>query len=95
MDIAALREILEAVDNNILPFINDKSTAGQDLLNLFFITFNKYVGKADKNQAFTPDHITDLMTKIAGVNYKSRVLDIKTPTLIQFNYSSATYLQAG
>lgn len=75
MDIAALREILEAVDNNILPYINDKSTAGQDLLNLFFITFNKYVGKADKNQAFTPDHITDFMTKITGVNYKSRVLD--------------------
>ena len=25
----------------------------------------------------------------------SRFLDIKTPTLIQFNYSSAAYLQAG
>ena len=29
---------------------------GQDLLNLFFTTFNKYVGKSDKNQAFTPVH---------------------------------------
>lgn len=75
MDAAAFREILTAIEHNILPFINDKSTAGQDLLNLFFITFNKYVGKADKNQAFTPDHITDFMTKITGVNYKSRVLD--------------------
>lgn len=75
MDVSAFREILDAIDNNILPFINDKSTAGQDLLNLFFITFNKYVGKADKNQAFTPDHITDFMTKITGVNYRSRVLD--------------------
>lgn len=71
----ALREILSCVEHDILPFINDKSTAGQDLLNLFFITFNKYVGKADKNQAFTPDHITDFMTKITGVNYKSRILD--------------------
>ena len=75
MDVVAFREILDAIENNILPFINDKSTAGQDLLNLFFITFNKYVGKADKNQAFTPDHITDFMTKITGVNYRSRVLD--------------------
>ena len=31
-----------------------------DILNLFFIAFNKYTGKADKNQAFTPDHITIL-----------------------------------
>lgn len=52
-----------------------KSTSGQDLLNLFFITFNKYVGKSDKNQAFTPDHITDFMCKITGVNKHSVVLD--------------------
>lgn len=58
-----LRELLKYIDENILPFINDKTTSGQDLLNLFFITFNKYVGK-DKNQAFTPDHITDFMSKI-------------------------------
>ena len=69
------REILSFIDESILPFINDKSTSGQDLLNLFFITFNKYVGKADKNQAFTPDHITDFMSKIVGVNKHSVVLD--------------------
>jgi len=45
------------------------------LLNLFFVTFNKYVGKADKNQAFTPDHITDFMAKITGVNKHSVILD--------------------
>lgn len=69
------REILRFIDKNILPYINDKSTSGQDLLNLFFITFNKYVGKADKNQAFTPDHITDFMSKIVGVNKHSIILD--------------------
>ena len=73
--IEALREILTFIENNILPFINDKSTSGQDLLNLFFVTFNKYVGKSDKNQAFTPDHITDFMAKVAGVNKRSVVLD--------------------
>ena len=68
--------ILDFIRDKIYPFINDKSTAGQDLLNLFFITFNKYVGKSDKNQAFTPDHITDFMAKICNVNKNSVVLDM-------------------
>jgi len=75
LSIEAFREILKFIEENILPFINDKSTSGQDLLNLFFVTFNKYVGKSDKNQAFTPDHITDFMSKITGVNKHSVVLD--------------------
>lgn len=75
LSIEAFREILKFIENNIFPFINDKSTSGQDLLNLFFVTFNKYVGKSDKNQAFTPDHITDFMSKITGVNKHSVVLD--------------------
>lgn len=70
-----LHEILFTIKNKILPFINDDTTAGQDILNLFFTMFNKYVDKDDKNQAFTPDHITDFMCKITGVDYNSRVLD--------------------
>ena len=42
---------------------------------MFFTTFNKYVGKSDKNQAFTPDHICDFMSKAVGVNKNSRILD--------------------
>lgn len=75
LNVFAFREILKYIEDNILPFINDKSTSGQDLLNLFFVTFNKYVGKTDKNQAFTPDHITDFMAKITGVNKHSVILD--------------------
>lgn len=75
LTVADLREILLTIEKNILPFINDRSTAGQDLLNLFFVTFNKYVGKNDKNQAFTPDHITDFMSKISGVNKNSVIMD--------------------
>lgn len=70
-----LKSLLEYIDINVIPYINDRNTAGQDLLNLFFTTFNKYVGKSDKNQAFTPDHICDFMCKILGVNKNSRVLD--------------------
>lgn len=75
LKIEDFRTILKFINENILPFINDKSTSGQDLLNLFFVTFNKYVGKSDKNQAFTPDHITDFMSKICGVNKHSIILD--------------------
>lgn len=75
LDAYHFKKILNFIEHKILPFINDKSTAGQDLLNLFFITFNKYVGKADKNQAFTPDHITDFMAKITGINKNTVVLD--------------------
>lgn len=69
------KQILGFIDENIIPYIDDSSTAGQDLLNLFFTTFNKYVGKSDKNQAFTPDHICDFMSKAVGVNKNSVVLD--------------------
>lgn len=67
--------ILKEIEIKILPYINEKSTMGQDLLNLFFTTFNKYVGKSDKNQAFTPDHIVHFMCKVVGINRKSVVLD--------------------
>ena len=70
-----LEAILLFIEQKILPYINEESTLGQDLLNLFFTTFNKYVGKKDKNQAFTPDHIVDFMCKVVGVNRNSRVLD--------------------
>lgn len=69
------KHILREIEKNIIPYINEKSTMGQDLLNLFFTTFNKYVGKADKNQAFTPDHIVHFMCKVVGINRHSVVLD--------------------
>ena len=70
-----LGEIVQTIENDILPYIMEESTQGQDILNLFFITFNKYVGKADKNQAFTPDHIVDFMCQVCDVNKNSVVLD--------------------
>ena len=70
-----IQEILTKIKEGILQYINDKSTMGQDILNLFFTTFNKYVGKTDKNQAFTPDHIVHFMCQVVGINRHSRVLD--------------------
>ena len=67
--------ILTDIVFNIYKYIDTDSSEGQDILNLFFIAFNKYTGKADKNQAFTPDHITDFMCRITDVDFNKRVLD--------------------
>lgn len=68
-------EILDTILMDIYRYIDADSSEGQDILNLFFIAFNKYTGKADKNQAFTPDHITEFMCQITDVDRKKVVLD--------------------
>ncbi len=68
-------EILDEIVGNIYKYINTDSSEGQDILNLFFIAFNKYTGKADKNQAFTPDHITNFMCRVTGVDRTKRIFD--------------------
>lgn len=68
-------DILETIILDIYRYIDTDSSEGQDILNMFFIAFNKYTGKADKNQAFTPDHITEFMCRVTGVDRTKRVLD--------------------
>lgn len=68
-------DVLSFILMKIYRFIDSDSSEGQDILNLFFITFNKYVGKADKNQAFTPDHITNFMVRLTDITFKDIVLD--------------------
>ncbi len=68
-------EIPDEIVGNIYKYINTDSSEGQDILNLFFIAFNKYTGKADKNQAFTPDHITNFMCRVTGVDRYKRIFD--------------------
>lgn len=68
-------DILETIILDIYRYIDTDSSEGQDILNMFFIAFNKYTGKADKNQAFTPDHITEFMCRVTGVDRTKCVLD--------------------
>ncbi len=68
-------DVLDEIVGNIYKYINADSSEGQDILNLFFIAFNKYTGKADKNQAFTPDHITNFMCRVTGVDRTKRIFD--------------------
>ncbi|WP_029513265.1 HsdM family class I SAM-dependent methyltransferase [Mycoplasmopsis primatum] len=75
LHLGEFKQLLLTIYKDLIPYINDKTAQGEDLLNLFFTTFNKYVGKKDKNQAFTPTHITDFMCSIVGLNTNSKVLD--------------------
>ncbi len=68
-------QVLDEIVGNIYRYINVDTSEGQDILNLFFIAFNKYTGKADKNQAFTPDHITNFMCRATGVDRTKRIFD--------------------
>lgn len=76
LTIADWIKILDTILMDIYRYIDTNSSEGQDILNLFFIAFNKYTGKADKNQAFTPDHITEFMCRLTEVDRTKRVLDI-------------------
>ena len=76
LDPANWIKILDTILMDIYQYIDTNSSEGQDILNLFFIAFNKYTGKADKNQAFTPDHITEFMCRLTDVDRTKRVLDI-------------------
>lgn len=69
------REILNKLTKDLLPYVNDKTCEGQDILNIFYTVFNKYVGRDDKNQAFTPSHLVHTICKVAGIDKNSRILD--------------------
>lgn len=68
-------KILDTILMDIYKYIDADSSEGQDILNLFFIAFNKYTGKADKNQAFTPDHITEFMCRLVDIDRTKVILD--------------------
>ncbi len=75
LDPDSYQKLLDFICHSILPYINDASYEGHDILSYFFTTFNKYVAREDKNQAFTPNHIAHFMCKVAGIHRNTRVLD--------------------
>ena len=60
----------------ISELINSKNWNGEDVMGIFFNEFNRYKGKAENGQVFTPDHVTSLMYRLINVNPKEdRILD--------------------
>lgn len=67
--------LLDYIKEKIMPYINAATSEGHDILSYFFTTFNKYVQRDDKNQAFTPNHIAHFMCKVADICKTTRILD--------------------
>lgn len=69
--------INDFIDNvcEIADLVNSDNWNGEDVMAIFFNEFNRYRGKADAGQVFTPDHITSFMYRLIGVNMNDRVLD--------------------
>lgn len=59
----------------IADLVNSDNWNGEDVMAIFFNEFNRYRGKSDAGQVFTPDNITSLMYRLIDVNMNDRVLD--------------------
>ena len=76
-----ITENQEAIDDfiecvcDISDNINSDFWNGEDVMAIFFNEFNRYKGKSESGQVFTPDHITGLMYKIIEVNKDDIILD--------------------
>lgn len=70
----AIDSFIECVDT-ISDLINSKHWNGEDVMGIFFNEFNRYKGKSESGQVFTPDHITSLMYRLIDVDKDDYVLD--------------------
>lgn len=71
----------EAIDNfidwviEISNLINSDKWNGEDVMAIFFNEFNRYKGKSERGQVFTPDHITSFMYRLLEIDQTDIVLD--------------------
>lgn len=70
----AINDFIECV-SSISDNINSDFWQGEDVMAIFFNEFNRYKGKSDQGQVFTPDHITSLMYRLIHVDKDDIVLD--------------------
>lgn len=60
----------------ISDLINSKNWNGEDVMGIFFNEFNRYKGKSENGQVFTPDHVTSLMYRLINVDANNdKILD--------------------
>ena len=70
----AIDDFIECV-GEISDNINSDFWNGEDVMAIFFNEFNRYKGKSESGQVFTPDHITSLMYEIIEINKDDVILD--------------------
>ena len=61
--------------NEISDLINSDKWNGEDVMAIFFNEFNRYKGKSERGQVFTPDHITSFMYRLIEVSQSDVILD--------------------
>lgn len=70
----AIDDFIDCVEM-ISGLIDSKHWNGEDVMGIFFHEFNRYKGKSENGQVFTPGHITSLMYRLIEVNMNDNVLD--------------------
>lgn len=73
-DQEAINEFVRDI-KDISKAINSNHWAGEDVMGIFFNEFNRYKGKSDQGQVFTPDHITNFMYRLIDCNMNDYILD--------------------
>lgn len=61
--------------NEISNYIQSEYWNGEDVMAIFFNEFNRYKGKSESGQVFTPDHISSFMYRLIEVGKDDIVLD--------------------
>lgn len=65
-----LKETAEFIRDEILPNVPQDT-----IVYMYFTVFSRYVGRGNRNQAFTPPHISHFIAEAAGAGTGMRVLD--------------------
>lgn len=73
-DQEAINDFIQDV-KEISKAINSNHWAGEDVMGIFFNEFNRYKGKSEQGQVFTPDHITNFMYRLIDCNMNDYILD--------------------
>lgn len=61
--------------NSINEILKSNPLTDIDIMNIFFTEFNRYRGKSESGQVFTPDHIAGLMADLLDIKAEDKILD--------------------
>lgn len=70
----AIDKFIDCIET-ISVLINSNHWNGEDVMGIFFNEFNRYKGKSENGQVFTPGHVTSLMYRLVEANMNDRILD--------------------
>jgi type I restriction enzyme M protein len=82
-----LQKVITGLDELFQHDIKDMDMQG----DLYEYMLSKLSTAGQNGQFRTPKHIRDMMVRLLAPGPDQRICDIKTPRLIQFNYSSADF----